>query len=81
MILGLSFISDEQEGGNEMSGTPAQYAAASAAMHKRANQLILTLPWFEEGPATNFLNGKMMDEFAKIAVDAALAVTPAPITK
>jgi len=78
MILGLSFISDEQEGGNEMSGTPAQYAAASAAMHKRANQLILT---FEEGPATNFLNGKMMDEFAKIAVDAALAVTPAPITK
>ena len=57
-----------------MSGTPAQYAAASAAMHKRANQLIATLPWFEQSPATNFLNGKMMDEFAKIAVDAALAV-------
>ena len=60
-----------------MSGTPAQYAAASAAMHKRANALISTLPWFEAGPATNFLNGKMMDEFAKIAVDAALAV-PVP---
>jgi hypothetical protein len=60
-----------------MSGTPEQYAAASAAMHKRANQLISTLPWFEQSPATNFLNGKMMDEFAKIAVDAALAA-PVP---
>jgi hypothetical protein len=60
-----------------MTGTPAQYAAASAAMHKRANQLIAMLPWFEAGPASNFLNGKMVDEFAKLAVDAALAVTSA----
>jgi hypothetical protein len=57
-----------------MSGTPAQYAAASAAMHKRANQLLATLPWYEQGPAGNILNGHMVDDFAKIAVDAALAV-------
>jgi hypothetical protein len=60
-----------------MSGTPAQYAAASAAMHKRANQLLATLPWYEQGPAGNILNGHMVDDFAKIAVDAALAV-PVP---
>lgn len=54
--------------------TQAQYDAATKAITDLANQMISSLPWFEEGPAQQFVTGDLLSKFAKVAVDAALAV-------
>jgi hypothetical protein len=51
-----------------------QYAAAAAAIHTLANQMIAKLGWFEQGAAKNALTDDLVNSFAKAAVDAALAV-------
>lgn len=51
----------------------AQYDAAAKAIHDLANKLIAQLNWFEQGPARNALNDKIVGQFAKAAVDASEA--------
>jgi hypothetical protein len=58
-----------------MTATDAQYAAASAAMKKKALAKIAALPFFEQGPAQAALNDQLLHEFAVAAVDAALGAS------
>lgn len=54
--------------------TQAQYDAAAKAIHSLANAMIAKLGWIEKSAAENALNDQVVDQFAKAAVDAALAV-------
>jgi hypothetical protein len=60
-----------------MSATPAQIAAAEAALKNQANKEISGLPGFEQGMARNALNDALLQRFAKLAADAVVGVTPA----
>lgn len=60
-----------------MKATQAQYDAAGKAIHDLANKMIANLNWFAQAPARNALNDKVVDQFAKAAVDAAMNAAPA----
>jgi hypothetical protein len=55
--------------------TQAQYDAAAKAIHTLANKMISQLPGFVQMQAQNALNNHVVNNFAKAAVDAALAVS------
>ena len=50
--------------------TTQDYNAAAAAMSAMANQMIASLPWFEEAPAKSFVTPALLHKFAVAAVDA-----------
>jgi hypothetical protein len=56
--------------------TKAQYDAANAAVQKHANELIAKLGDFEQRMVRQHITADLMNGFAKVAVDAALAVNP-----
>jgi hypothetical protein len=56
--------------------TQAQYTAAEAAVQKHANDMIAKLSGFEQGMVRQHITADLMNGFAKVAVDAALAVHP-----
>jgi len=54
--------------------TDAQYAAAEKAVQQHADQMIAQLNGFEQNMVRQHLNADLLNGFAKVAVDAALAV-------
>lgn len=54
--------------------TQAQYHAAIVAMSKLAHAKISALPFFEQGMAARAMSPDLIEEFAKVAVDAAIAM-------
>ena len=56
-----------------MKATPAQIAAAEAALKKLAESKIAALPFFAQGQARQALSDALLGEFATVAVNAALA--------
>lgn len=54
--------------------TDAQYAAAEKAVQQHADQMIAQLGGFEQNMVRQHLNADLLNGFAKVAVDAALAV-------
>lgn len=56
-----------------MKATPAQIAAAHAALKQLAESKIAALPFFEQAPARQALSDALLNEFATVAVNAALA--------
>ena len=59
--------------------TQAQYDAAQKAVQQHADQMIAQLGGFEQNLVRQHLTAGLLNGFAKVAVDAALAV-PAPNT-
>lgn len=54
--------------------TQAQYHAAFVAMSKLAHAKIAALPFFEQGMASRAMSPDLIEEFAKVAVDAAISM-------
>lgn len=54
--------------------TQAQYDAANKAVQQHADQMIARLSGFEQNLVRQHLNAGLLNGFAKVAVDAALAV-------